>query len=174
MALPTPSSLPDRPSVTPGATGLLVGLTLTAALLVASGSVETAAAGAVPLVALALVCAYAVDTALQWGRWLDEVTSDRPDTPIERLRSGRGRRTPLSAPGDGTDGAGSARRNAGRTETDPVARARERYVRGELDERGFERELEAALAAETDGPSAPGAATPADAADARTERGAER
>lgn len=173
MALPTPSSLPDRPSATPGATGLLVGLTLTAALLVASGSVETAAAGAVPLVVLALVCAYAVDTALQWGRWLDEVTRDRPDTPIERLRGGRGRRTPLSVPGDDTDGGG----NAGLTETDPVARARERYVRGELDELGFERELEAALAAETgtetDDPSAPGTATPADAADARTERGAE-
>ena len=144
MALPAPSSLPDRPSATPGATGLLFGLTLTAGLLVTTGSVETTAAYAVPLVALVLVCAYAVDTALQWGRWLDDVTRDRPDTPVQRLRSGRGRRTP-GARADGSD-----------ADVDPVARARERYVSGELDEAAFERELEAALSV-SEGDAASGA-----------------
>ena len=136
MALRTTPSFLDRLPATPGPTGLVIGLSLTAGLLVATGSVDTALAGAVPLVVLGLVCAYAVDTALQWGRWLDDVTRDRPDTPVQRLRSGRGRRTP----GARSDDRGDADSGA-----DPVARARERYVSGELDEAAFERELEVAL-----------------------------
>ena len=150
MALHTPASTLRRLSGSPGRNGLLVGGALTAALLVVSGSVETAVAGAAYLVALGLACAYAVDTALQWGRWLSDVTSDSPDTPVDRIRSGRGWIRPLGpADGEGRNSAGADADDG----ADPVARVHERYVRGEVDEVQFERELEAALETDADGRS---------------------
>jgi uncharacterized membrane protein len=69
------------------------------------------------------------------------------------LRGWLGEEHPAEAAGAGTEpGTGST------AETDPLETLRERYARGEIDEREFERRLEDLIGTE-DGPERPGTGT---------------
>jgi hypothetical protein len=128
----------DFVAETPFRAGLAVGLALTLAVVLLAGS-PAALAAAPTLVGLGLVASYAVDTAVEWVRWLSE-RSAATDTGTGTNRPPRADGTRVrerASPAAGAPAPGEGR--------DALDRLRERYAEGELDDATFERKLEALL-----------------------------
>jgi len=126
----------DAVTETPLRSGLAVGLALTLAFVLLAGD-PGALAAAPTLVALGLVASYAVDTAVEWARWLSDDEPTATDRAGDDARGDRERRRA----GDGEPAPGEVR--------EALDRLRGRYAEGELDEATFERKLGALLATET-------------------------
>jgi hypothetical protein len=125
----------DAVAETPFRAGLAVGLALALAFVLLAGDLGALAA-APTLVGIGLVASYAVDTAVEWARWLSDDASTAPDRAPRDARE-RPRRT---ARADDEPAPGEVR--------DALDRLRERYAAGDLDDATFERKLETLLAPE--------------------------